>query len=625
MSHSQEPQVPERVHADTESKHEEELRYYTTATETGTQEYNSKQDAADDQSSADIHDKELSDGVARVEAAQKVWGKRGYIFLLCGLFLASYIYSLDGVTTYQYLATATSALNEHSMSGTVSTAGAIIIAVGKPFMAKLADYIGRGETYILVVILYCVGYILYASAQHIDQFAGAQIIYSFGYTGLQMLTQVVIADVTTLRYRAFWIGVMTMPFVINTWIAGEITNGVLSGGGWRWGYGMFAIMVPACLAPVIGSLLWGQWKARKLNLLQEKYNPDKNFFKHPIRASKVAFRDMDIPGLILIGAALALILLPLTLAPSASQGWNTPSMIVMIVIGCVLLPVWAVWEVVFAERWGFQPIAPMRFFKNFNISAACFIGFFDFVSFYLQYTYQYSFVAVVKADWSLRDLSYFSSTQTVALTVFGMAAGIILIWWRRPKWLLFSGLLIRLLGVGLMIHSRGANGTDAELVWCQILQGIGGGFAAVIMQLVAQALVAHTDVAIVTALVLLITEIGNSVGSAIATAVWTSQMPNELAAHVPTDNQTLLNELYSSITVIQSYPADDPIRQGAIAAYDQVMFHLVLGATIVAIFPPIVAFFFVDDITLDDKQNKLDNRDLTGNKNTTTDKADENV
>lgn len=66
--------------------------------------------------------------------------------MLCGLFLASYIYSLDGVTTYQYLATATSALNEHSMSGTVSTAGAIIIAVGKPFMAKLADYIGRGET-----------------------------------------------------------------------------------------------------------------------------------------------------------------------------------------------------------------------------------------------------------------------------------------------------------------------------------------------------------------------------------------------------------------------------------------------------------------------------------------------
>jgi hypothetical protein len=33
----------------------------------------------------------------------------------------------------------TSTVLEHSLSGTISTAQAIIIAVGKPFMAKLAD------------------------------------------------------------------------------------------------------------------------------------------------------------------------------------------------------------------------------------------------------------------------------------------------------------------------------------------------------------------------------------------------------------------------------------------------------------------------------------------------------
>lgn len=320
----------------------------------------------------------------------------------------------------------------------------------------------------------------------------------------------------------------------------------------------------------------------------------------------------QIPGLILIAAALALILLPLGLAPAASNGWNTPSMIVMIVIGCTLLPVFVFWECVFAERFGYLPIAPLRFFQNRNIASACFIGFFDFVSFYLQYTYQYSFVYVVKTDWSYRNLTYFSSTQTIALCIFGLLAGVILIWFRRPKWLLIGGLLVRLLGVALMIHSRGALGSDVELVWCQLLQGIGGGFASVLTQLLAQALVSHTDVAIVTALVLLITEIGNSVGSAIATAVWTSQMPGELAANVPTTNATLLNELYSSVTTIATYPAGDPIREGVISAYSNVMRNLCLGATIVAIFPPIIAFFFVSNIKLDNKQNKLDNRDLAG-------------
>ena len=80
--------------------------------------------------------------------------------------------------------------------------------------------------------------------------------------------------------------------------------------------------------------------------------------------------------------------------------------------------------------------------------------------------------------------------------------------------LLFVGLIIRLAGVALMIHSRGANGTPLELVLNQALQGIGGGFAVVTLQVSAQAGVPHADVATVTAMVMLITEVGNSVGSA---------------------------------------------------------------------------------------------------------------
>ncbi len=54
----------------------------------------------------------------------------------------------------------------------------------------------------------------------------------------------------------------------------------------------------------------------------------------------------------------------------------------------------------------------------------------------------------------------------------------------------------------------------------QILQGWGGGFAATILQVAAQGSVSHNDVATVTAVVLLITEMGTSVGNAIAGGVW---------------------------------------------------------------------------------------------------------
>lgn len=82
------------------------------------------------------------------------------------------------------------------------------------------------------------------------------------------------------------------------------------------------------------------------------------------------------------------------------------------------------------------------------------------------------------------------------------------------QFLLLVGLIIRLGGVALMIHSRGANGTPLELILNQALQGIGGGFASVTLQVSAQAGVCHADVATVTAMVMLITEVGNSIGSA---------------------------------------------------------------------------------------------------------------
>jgi hypothetical protein len=85
---------------------------------------------------------------------------------------------------------------------------------------------------------------------------------------------------------------------------------------------------------------------------------------------------------------------------------------------------------------------------------------------------------------------------------------------RSHQFLLLVGLVIRLAGVAFMIRSRGANGTPIELVLNQALQGIGGGFASVTLQVSAQAGVSHAEVATVIAMVMLITEVGNSVGSA---------------------------------------------------------------------------------------------------------------
>ncbi|KAG6890842.1 hypothetical protein C0992_012481 [Termitomyces sp. T32_za158] len=446
------------------------------------------------------------EGVKTVEATHKVYGKYSKWFLFIGLGLAAYIYSLDGSTTYTYLSYAASAFEDHTLISTIQVAQSIIIAVGKPVIAKVADVTSRGLAYTVVLVFYVVGYIVIASSKNIETVAGGIILYAIGYTGLQLLTQVIIADITTLKWRGLVSSLISMPFIINAFIGANVSASVIKHAGWRWGYGMFAILIPVSLLPLIITLLWAENKAKKLGITPKQNSTAKGLFEQVMDGAN----RLDVPGLVLIGTCVALILLPLTLSSSAKGGWNNPSMIAMIVIGCVLIPFVGLYEFKFAK----YPVIPRRFVLNRSIVIASIVGALDFISFYLSFTYLYSYILIVK-PWSLVNTTYFTQTQTVALTVFGIVAGLSMRFMRRAKWLLVVGLGIRILGVGLMIHSRGADGSDAELVWTQLLQGIGGGFAAVASQVSAQAAVPHADVAMCTAVVLLITEIGGAIGSGI--------------------------------------------------------------------------------------------------------------
>ncbi|BEI91445.1 uncharacterized protein CcaverHIS019_0402650 [Cutaneotrichosporon cavernicola] len=540
-------------------------------------------------------------GVLKVEAAEAFWNHKTKWILFGSLLLAAYVYSLDGMTTYLYNAAAWSEFGLHSSLGRVQTANSIIIAVGKPFWAKLSDAYGRGEAFLGLAILYGVGYAVIAGAQGAGAMYAGQVIYTLGYTGLQILLQIIVADLTTLRWRALVNSILTVWFILNAFVAAEISARVTN---WRWGYGMFAILMPATLLPVIISLLWAQWKGKKI-LKERGVQAVK---EPPMARLKRALIEMDFVGLLLLGMSLALILLTFALVYKANGKWKNPSMIAMLVVGCILFPIFLAYEWKVPAR----PVFPMRWFRRLPIFGACLIGFLDFVSFYLQFTYLYSFASVT-VDWAKpQHLTYFTYTQTLCLTFFGICAGAFMAWTRRFKWMITVGLCIRLLGCGLMLHARGPSGNMASLVMCQVLQGIGGGIAHTAMIVAAQASVSHIDVATVTAVVLLLTEVGNSVGSAAATGLWQEYMPGELATFVPTNNQTLLTELFGDMTSIVALPPGDPIKLGAITAYEHMMHRLVVGATVVAIFPIIVSIFMIKDIRLTDAQNAYDGKDLEG-------------
>ncbi|KAF9046927.1 drug:h+ antiporter [Hymenopellis radicata] len=525
---------------------------------------------------------------ALIKATHQVYGKYSKWFLFLGLGLAAYIYSLDSQTTWAYLAWAASELQDHSLISTIQVAQSIISlhAVNRP-IAKLADVQSRGVAYIVVLIFYVIGYIVIASAHNIQTVAGGIILYAVGYTGLQLLTQIIIADITTLQWRGVVSGLISLPFIINAFIGSNMA--------------CLRYWFPSLSRPLIITLTWAELKATKLGLIPNKSaQPAQSIFaKIRNLVSK-----LDLFGLILIGTSVALILLPLTLAKSASNGWHNPSMIAMLVVGCVLLLFIAPWEAKVAK----YPVLPGRFLKNRSIVGASLIGFFDFISFYLTYTYL-----------SATNITYFVLTQSVGLTVFGICAGFAMRYFHRYKHMLVVGLAIRLFGVGLMIHSRGANASDAEIVWTQIIQSMGGGIAAVTSQVAAQASVPHVDVATATAVVLLLTEIGGAIGNAISGAIWTNMMPGKLLHYLPFLSDTERAAIYSSISVITTqYPRGDPVREGVISAYGDVMKIMLIVATVVSVVP-LALSFFMPNWYLGDTQNAVDNEDLAGHTTVTAD------
>lgn len=56
--------------------------------------------------------------------------------------------------------------------------------------------------------------------------------------------EVIIADMSSLKNRLFFTFVPATPFIINTWVSGDIVQLTLDTTTWRWGIGMFGIIYP---------------------------------------------------------------------------------------------------------------------------------------------------------------------------------------------------------------------------------------------------------------------------------------------------------------------------------------------------------------------------------------------
>lgn len=147
----------------------------------------------------------------------------------------------------------------------------------------------------------------------------------------------------------------------------------------------------------------------------------------------------------------------------------------------------------------------------------------------------------------------------------------------------------------------------------------------------AQAAVPHADIAVVTSLALLITEIGGAISTAMCTFSFSLSPSPCLLTHIfslscrhlvrhdalsPRASPPFLSDadralLYSSIYGAAQFTCGHPVRESVFLAYDDVMKIVAIVATVFGALPLVISFW-MPDWWLGDQQNAADNVDLRG-------------
>ncbi|KAM6480537.1 major facilitator superfamily domain-containing protein [Trichoderma sp. SZMC 28011] len=533
-----------------------------------------------------------SRGVTRMEAVYRETKSNRKLFWLVGgsVLVCAWAYSLDSSTTSYYSVDASSYFKQHSsVLATLSIATSIISAVSKPFIAKISDITSRPYTYLLILGFYIIGYIIAATSKTISAYVVGEVFVAIGGSGIDLTNDIIVADLTPLEWRGFASSMLSTPFIINTWFSGKIVDALEKRNQWRWGYGMFAIIMPVALGPAVATLIWLDRMAKK------------NGVQQWTQTLKMNLEEIDAFGLVLLGFGWSLLLLPFSLKTYAEHGWRNESLIAMMIVGGLLLVAYIVFEMKFAR----VPSAPRRLVFNKTFVMAIVIDSFYMLAGNIRSLYWSSYVYVAK-PWSYQDWVYYGNTLTLALCITGPFVGLAQRWTHRYKFIQIVGLCIKIIGIGIMLDGRLAAISTGALVMSSILVGIGGSMSVVGSRVASQASVPHQDVALAVSLLSLWSKIGSAIGSAIVAVIWSNQMPKQLRKYLPAGTpEATVKKLFGDMRSLRTaYDFDDPIRQGAITAYRHALYYCITVALALA-FVPLVAAFFQTNYFLGKQQNAV--------------------
>ncbi|KAM0716124.1 hypothetical protein Q7P37_008638 [Cladosporium fusiforme] len=535
--------------------------------------------------------KDMQTGVQKVEAMAQVWPRWALYLTYAWVWIIYFIDALEGPTGWQLAPYVTSDFQLHGLTAVTSVVAQLVAGMFRLPLAKILDVWGRPEGLAICVVLMTIGSIMMAATNSVQMYCAAEVFSQAGGNNRNYVLSVLLADTSQLKNRGLVFAYIASPYLITTFTSGFFAQSMLNGPGWRWAFGIFAILHPLLNLPLFILLMYYQRKGIKAGLVTFQ-----NSGRTILQSIKYYSIECDVFGLLLLVTGLAVFLLPFSLFPyqgaTLNEQWSSALVVSMLVVGFAVIIAFVIWE------WKFAPVTfiPFHLLKDRTVLGCSLIAAILFVEFYIWNSYFSSFLQVVPGL-DLVQTGYVINIYSMGSCFWSFIAGLILRYTGDFKWQsLGFGMPLTLLGVVLMIVFRQPEVNVGYLVMCQLFIAFGGGTLVIAQQVGAMAATTHQYVAVVLAILSVFNAIGGAVGASIAGAVWGGTFSSDLARFLPVESQANATSIAGDLTVQLSYPLGDPTRIGIQNAYGNSQRIMLIAATAITClgFPAVLMWRAID-------------------------------
>jgi MFS family permease len=485
------------------------------------------------------------------------------------IWLIYFITSTEEVVVRTLNPFVTSAFDLHSYTAATTIISSVVGGLSKLPLAKILDTWGRPQGLALMLVLWTLGFVMMAACRDVATYIAAQVFSVVGSQGVSYCLTVFVADTSSMKNRSLMLAFATSPYIVTTWIGGPWADSVVAGPGWRWGFGIFAIITPVVVSPLCFLFLWNQKKAVKEGLLPEQRT------HISLKTIKKYIIEVDLLGILLLAAGMSLFLMPFSLYSYQEGQWRSPLVISMITIGGLLIVSFVLYE----KHWAPVTFIPISLLADRTVFTAGLM--FTFV-FWNSMVYGSYFTSMLLVEWqqSVTTTTYISNIYRVGSCFASLFIGYFIRLTGRFKWVaLYYAVPLHILGVGLLIYFRQPDTNIGYIIMTQIFIAFSGGPIVIAGEMAMMAPSDHQHIAAILAILDLFGSTGSALGSAVAAGIWTGVFKDALRRHLPSVTPSMLNRIYGSLTVQLAYPATNPTRVGIGLAYADAQLYMAATST----------------------------------------------